>query len=64
MVTSAKKPLASSDDRSSAGHFMKDVNCQRREGNQQNLKPIEKWKTEKPRLDEVVKNGKDREKAG
>ncbi len=43
---------------------MKDVNCQRREGNQQNLKPIEKWKTEKPRLDEVVKNGKDREKAG
>ncbi len=43
---------------------MKDVNRQRRGRDQQNLKPIEKRQTEKPRLDLIIKNGKDRERAG
>jgi hypothetical protein len=42
---------------------MKDVNRQRRGWNQQNLKPIEEWQTKKPRLDLIVDEGQNREKA-
>jgi hypothetical protein len=43
---------------------MKDVNGEARCRDQQDLKPIEKRKTEKPRLDQIIDDRQDCEQTG